>query len=285
LTRCPAPGNRVAPPVGRGLARYDAPTRVATRNINGLRARLDLLLLWLRDRKPDVVGLQELKLEDGRFPVEAIEAAGYHAVVHGQKSWNGVAILSREPATPTQIGLPGQEALGARLLTAQIGDLSFTSVYCPNGKTVSHPDFPAKLAWLDALAAHLEATGAARPAIVGGDFNVAPAALDSFDEDALGGSIFHTDEERARIARLESAGFSDLFRALNPTEQAFSWWDYRGGAFHRRMGLRIDLLLATPPALARTRAVAIDRDYRKKVEGNTPSDHAPVYADLAGGGA
>jgi exodeoxyribonuclease-3 len=256
--------------------------RVATWNVNGLRARIDLLLLWLRDRKPDVVGLQELKLEDGKFPADALRSAGYHALAHGQKSWNGVAILSREPATATQVGLPGQEAAGARLLTAQIGDLSFTTVYCPNGKTVSHPDFPAKLAWLDALAAHLEASAdAARPAIVCGDFNVAPAALDSYDEETLRGSIFHTDEERARIERLAKAGYADVFRTLHPAEQAFSWWDYRGGAFHRRMGLRIDLLLANPPALARARSAVIDRDFRKKQDGLTPSDHAPVYADLS----
>lgn len=253
--------------------------RIATWNINGLRARLDLLLAWLRDRKPDVVGLQELKLEDDKFPRDAFEAAGYRALVHGQKSWNGVAILSREPADATQIGLPGQEAMGARLLGARIGDVTYTTVYCPNGKSVEHPDFPLKLAWFDALAAHL-AAHAGEVHLVGGDFNVVPAAIDSFDEARLRGEIFHTDEERSRIARLFELGFADAFRVLRPADQAFTWWDYRGGAFHRRMGLRIDLLLATPAALARVRAVEIDREYRKKQEGLTPSDHAPVWADL-----
>jgi exodeoxyribonuclease-3 len=253
--------------------------RIATWNINGLRARLDLLLAWLRDRKPDVVGLQELKLESDKFPHDVLEAAGYRALVHGQKSWNGVAILSREAAEATQIGLPGQEALGARLLTARIGDLAYTTVYCPNGKSVDHPDFPLKLAWFDALATHL-AAHAGEAHLVGGDFNVVPAAIDSFDEARLRGEIFHTDAERARMARLFELGFADAFRALRPDEQAFSWWDYRGGAFHRRMGLRIDLLLATPPALARIRAAEIDREYRKKQDGQTPSDHAPVWVDL-----
>jgi exodeoxyribonuclease-3 len=117
--------------------------------------------------------------------------------------------------------------------------------------------------------------------VVGGDFNVVPAPIDSYDEARLRGEIFHTDEERARMARLFELGFADAFRTLRPSDQAFSWWDYRGGAFHRRMGLRIDLLLATPPALARIRGVEIDREYRKKQEGQTPSDHAPVWIDLA----
>jgi exodeoxyribonuclease-3 len=255
--------------------------RIATWNINGLRARLDLLLLWLRDRKPDVVGLQELKLQDDAFPRAEIEAAGYHALVHGQKSWNGVAILSREPAVAEQVGLPGQEAAGSRLLGARVGDLSFTTVYCPNGKHTGHADFPAKLAWFESLAAHLEATAKANPAaVVGGDFNIVPAAIDSFDEASLQGSIFHTDEERARFARVVDTGFVDLFRAIHPETQAFSWWDYRGGAFHRKQGLRIDLLLATPAVQERVHHIAIDREFRKKQNDLTPSDHAPVLADL-----
>ena len=255
--------------------------RISTWNINGLRARLELLLLWLRDRKPDVVGLQELKLQDDQFPRAEIEAAGYHALVHGQKSWNGVAILSREPAVATQVGLPGQQQAGARLLGAQVGNLHFTTVYCPNGKHTGHDDFPAKLRWFESLAAHLAATARAdRAAVLCGDFNVVPAAIDSYDEESLHGSIFHTDEERARLERLLAAGFVDVFRAVHPGTQAFSWWDYRGGAFHRKHGLRIDLLLATPPVLARVRNVETDREYRKKQNDLTPSDHAPVLADL-----
>ncbi len=255
--------------------------RAVTWNVNGLRARLDFVLHWLRERQPDLVGLQELKLSDEQFPHAALEAAGYHASVHGQKSWNGVAILSRKPLESTQKGLPGQEEFGARLIAAQLDGLAFASVYVPNGKSLEHEDYGRKLAWLDALAAHFEASYRPEDAVVlGGDFNVCPGPLDSWDEQALHGSIFHTDEERARLQRLLDWGFVDVFRARHPDTQAFSWWDYRGGAFHRRQGLRIDLLLATRSALKRVRSVEIDRDYRKKKEGLTPSDHAPVIADL-----
>jgi exodeoxyribonuclease-3 len=255
--------------------------RIATWNINGLRARLEFALHWLKERQPDVVGLQELKLTDEQFPREPFEALGYDVVSHGQKAWNGVAILSREPARVTQRGLPGQAEFGARLLSAEIGDLAFTTVYCPNGKSLDHEDFSKKLAWFDDLARHLEQTADRKqPIILCGDFNVCPAGIDSHDEERLRGQIFHTEEERKRFQDLLERGFSDVFRALYPAEVAFSWWDYRGGAFHRKLGLRIDFLLANPPALARVKAVAIDRDFRKKKDGLTPSDHAPVFADL-----
>jgi exodeoxyribonuclease-3 len=255
--------------------------RVATWNINGLRARLEFALLWLKERQPDVVGLQEIKLTDAQFPHEPFEALGYHVASHGQKAWNGVAILSREPARVTQRGLPGQAELGARLLSAEIGDLSFTTAYCPNGKSTDHEDFPKKLAWLEDLARHFEPIAdRAPPTILCGDFNVCPAAIDSHDEAGLRGQIFHTEEERERFRDLLGCGLSDVFRALYPNEVAFSWWDYRGGAFHRKLGLRIDFLLANPAAAARVKAVAIDRDFRKKQGGLTPSDHAPVFADL-----
>jgi exodeoxyribonuclease-3 len=254
--------------------------RVATWNVNGLRARQDFLGLWLRERKPDVVGLQELKLSDDRFPHDLFESAGYQAAVHGQKSWNGVAVLSRRPAQVVQRGLPGQDDFGARLLTVEVEGLRFTTVYVPNGKSALHEDFPRKLAWLDALVEHLAALDAGVPAVLCGDFNVVPTALDSWNESGLAGHIFHTDAERERLGRLLELGFVDVFRALHPETQAFSWWDYRGGAFHRKQGLRIDLLLATRPVAERARAAEIDRDWRKKQDGLTPSDHAPVVVDL-----
>jgi exodeoxyribonuclease-3 len=255
--------------------------RIATWNINGVRARLDFLLQWLAERQPDLVGLQELKVPDEQFPWAELEKAGYHAAVFGQKSWNGVAVLAREPLEVVQRGLPGQEAAGARLVTARAGDLLFTSVYCPNGKHTGHDDFPRKLAWFDALARHLAETHAPGcAAVLGGDFNVCPAPIDSWNEELLRGSIFHTDEERARFRRLRDAGWIDVFRSAHPDTQAFSWWDYRAGAFHRRQGLRIDFLLATAPVAARVGAVEIDRDWRKKRGELTPSDHAPVWADL-----
>ena len=255
--------------------------RIATWNINGLRARLDYLLIWLRDRQPDLVALQELKLEDERFPHAELEAAGYHAVSHGQKAWNGVAVLGHEPLTIEQSGLPGQEELGARLLTARAGDLLLTSLYCPNGKHVEHEDFPRKLAWFDALADHLEAAGAASAAtVVAGDFNICPTPLDSWNEKAMAGSIFHTEGERQRFRRLLDLGLTDAFRHLHPDRQAFSWWDYRAGGFHRNHGLRIDFLLASASVAGRLRGSEIDRDYRKKKEGLIASDHAPVWVEI-----
>jgi exodeoxyribonuclease-3 len=256
--------------------------RVASWNVNGLRARLDFLLHWLRECEPDVVGLQELKLTDDLFPHEALRSAGYHAASHGQKSWNGVAILSRDELRVTQKGLPGQEDFGARLLTAELSGLSFTTVYCPNGKHLGHADFPRKLAWFDALATHLsERPGAGRASVLCGDFNVCPGPIDSWDEEGKRGSIFHTEEERERFRALLERGYLDTYRQLHPDGQAFSWWDYRGGAFHRGRGLRIDLLLATGELMERVRAAGIDREYRKKQMGLTPSDHAPVWAEIA----
>ncbi len=256
---------------------------MATWNVNGLRARLDFLLLWLRDRAPDVVGLQELKLTDEQFPHAEIEEAGYRAIVHGQKSWNGVAVLTRQelPAKLVQKGLPGQEEMGARLVTAEVAELAFTTVYVPNGKNLDHDDYPRKLAWLDALGDHLaQAHPPEQPHVLCGDFNVCAAPNDSWNEEKLAGDIFHTDAERACMARLTDAGHHDLFRTLHPDLQQFSWWDYRGGAFHRGHGLRIDLLLATPPVRERVREAGTDRDYRKKQDGLTASDHAPVIVDL-----
>ncbi len=256
--------------------------RLATWNVNGLRARLDFVQHWLRARQPDVVGLQELKLEDDQFPHEPFTALGYRALTHGQKAWNGVAILAREEARVVQTGLPGQEAMGARLLSAEVAGVVFTTVYVPNGKSVAHEDFPRKLAWLDALAEHFakQNVGSA-PHLLSGDFNLCPSPLDSWNEPALRGQIFHTDEERARWQRLAALGFADLFRAQHPEKQAFSWWDYRDGAFHRGHGLRIDFVLGSAPLLSRVKSVEIDRDYRKKQDGFTASDHAPVWVDLA----
>jgi len=255
--------------------------RIATWNVNGVRARLDFVLLWLRERQPDVVGLQELKVTDEQFPRAEIEAAGYQVVTHGQKSWNGVAVLAREPLTVVQEGLPGQEDFGARLITADVGGIEFTTIYCPNGKSIGHDDFPRKLAWIDALAEHAAAAAAdGRAAVLCGDFNVCPAAIDSWNETGFAGAIFHTDEERTRFQALLDRGYIDVFRAQHPDLQAFSWWDYRGGAFHRKHGLRIDFLLATASVAARVRSVEIDRDYRKKKDDLVASDHAPVIADL-----
>ena len=246
-----------------------------------MRARTEFLLHWLAAREPDVVGLQELKATEAEFPFAELEKMGYRAVLHGQKAWNGVAILSREPARVLQRGLPGQEELGARLITAEVGDLCFTTVYCPNGKSVEHDDFPRKLAWFDALLDHLDAEhDPAKATVLCGDFNLCPAALDSWNEPRLNGRIFHTPEERQRFQRLLDWGFIDLYRHRHPETRTFSWWDYRSGAFHRNMGLRIDFLLATPSVAGKLQSVETDRDYRKKKDGMTASDHAPVIAEF-----
>lgn len=255
--------------------------RIATWNVNGLRARLDFVCLWLEARQPDVVGLQELKLETDAFPHERFAELGYVAAVHGQKSWNGVAVLSRETAEVQQAGLPGQEAFGARLLDVNVAGLRFVTLYCPNGKSLDHDDFPQKLAWFDALAAWVAANiQADTPAVLVGDYNIAPAAADSWLGAKGDGKLFHTTDERARFEALLACGLVDLYRTHLPEGRDFSWWDYRGGAFHRGHGLRIDLLLGTEAVARRVTDVVIDRDFRKKQDGLTASDHAPVYADL-----
>lgn len=254
--------------------------RIATWNVNGLRARMDFIAHWLKSREPDVVGLQEVKVTEGEFPYDEFRALGYHALVHGEKGWNGVAVLSRTPAQTETRGLPGREDDGARLLRARVAGLDFATVYCPNGKTLDHPDFLMKLDWFEALRDYLSGSNRDAAFVIGGDFNIVPEALDCWEGAAADGSIFCTTEERSRYQDLLGLGFTDLFRHLYPEEQRFSWWDYRGGAFHRGLGLRIDLLLGTRAVLPTVRRVEIDREYRKKKDGNTASDHAPVFADL-----
>lgn len=258
-----------------------SPLRIATWNINGMRARLEVILRWLEERRPDVVGLQELKLTEEKFPAREIESAGYRALIHGQKAWNGVAILSRQEASVLQKGLPGHEESGSRLLSAEVSGIRFTTVYCPNGKSVEHQDYGRKLEWFDGLLDHLGRIGAPEhPSVLCGDFNIVPGELDTHDEERLRGTIFHTEAERGRFEGFLKLGFRDLYRELHPDTRAFTWWDYRAGAFPRNHGLRLDFLLGTPPLADKVRSVQIDRDYRKKIEGMTPSDHAPVLADV-----
>ncbi|MEO0438314.1 MAG: exodeoxyribonuclease III [Pseudomonadota bacterium] len=255
--------------------------RVATWNINGLRARQEFMALWLKERQPDVVGLQELKTPTELFPHDFFRELGYHALVHGQKSWNGVAILTREPAELITTGLPEEEDFGARLITARVAkDLEFTTVYCPNGKSVSHDDFPKKLSWYETLTRHYGSSQAQRR-ILCGDFNIVPTPADSWRGADGDGEVFHTVDERRRFDALMDSGLIDLYRDRYPDQGAFSWWDYRGGSFYRNQGLRIDFILGNKAVAGAVQEVTIDRDYRKKKEGLTASDHAPVYADLA----
>ena len=254
--------------------------RIATWNVNGLRARLDFIQHWLASRAPDVLGMQELKVADDEFPHAAFEDCGYQVATHGQKGWNGVAIASKLPLDVEERGLPGRGDDGARLIRAKVGELSYATVYCPNGKTLDHEDFPRKLAWYDSLRDYVATIDPAVPFVLGGDFNIVPKPLDCWRGEAADGTIFCTEDERSRYRALLDLGLTDLFRHLRPDAQRFSWWDYRGGAFHRGMGLRIDMLLGSASVVERVRQVVIDREYRRKQNGLTASDHVPVYADL-----
>ncbi|NUO53694.1 MAG: exodeoxyribonuclease III [Polyangiaceae bacterium] len=259
--------------------------RVVTWNVNSISARLDFVLDFLASRQPDIVCLQELKVDDDAFPLMAFTQAGYHAATFGQRQWNGVGVLVRKEAGPApeiiQRGLPGQEAAGGRLVTVRALGLTVTSAYIPNGKTLTHPDFAAKLAWLDSLVAYAAGLATAGSCIIGGDFNLCPGDLDTWDAERHVGRIFHTEGERQRFSALLALGYKDLFREHLPTERVFSWWDYRAGCFHKGQGLRIDLLLGTEDVRKRVTGASIDRDFRKKREGRVPSDHAPVLVEIA----
>ncbi len=253
--------------------------RIATWNINGLRARKEFVEVWLKERQPDLVGFQELKMQDVDFPHEFFEELGYEAFVHGQKSWNGVAILSKAGGKLIQKGLKGQDDFGARLITVQVNDLEFTTCYCPNGKDIDHPDFIGKLGWYDSLISESKKSEQ-KNRILCGDFNIVARPIDSWKGEKATGEIFHTQEERLRMKELKSTGIEDIYESKYKDEQMFTWWDYRGGSFHRKHGLRIDTILATKDIAKRTKDLVIDRDFRKKKGDLTPSDHAPVYIDL-----
>lgn len=257
----------------------------ATWNVNGIRARSLRLAEFLEERQPDVVCLQELKLVDDEFPHLELQASGYRAVLYGQASWNGVAVIAKTQPEQVLRGLPSMEEHGARFLVAKVplGDLTveFASVYVPNGKSANHPDFKVKLAWLDVLAKYIETRADKNaPLVLGGDFNVTWTPQDSFGGTRFDGRSHHTAEERALLDRLRAAGLVDLYRTKYPEEPGFSWWDYRAGSFHKKEGMRIDLLLATPAVATRVKDVYVDRDFRKKGKpsGSIPSDHAPVVA-------
>jgi exodeoxyribonuclease-3 len=256
---------------------------LATWNVNGIRARSQRLTEWLTQRQPDVACLQELKLTEAEFPHLELLAAGYHAVLVGQPSWNGVAVLARERPELLSRELPGAATAGARFVVAAVAGLEVASVYIPNGKSLGHADYQVKLAWLEQLAAYVEARRSDAPLLVGGDFNVCLTDLDSYGGARFHGHMHHTDRERELVARLGAAGLVDLFRARYPDVAGFSWWDYRAGAFHKKEGMRLDLLFAAPSLAARVTDVYVDRDYRKKgPTGAVPSDHAPVVAVLDG---
>ncbi len=255
--------------------------KIATFNVNGITARLPRLLDWLGEAAPDVVCLQEIKSVDANFPTAAIAAAGYHALVHGQKGFNGVAILSREPAALTQCGLPGDDADDhARYLEAEVGGVRVASIYLPNGNPRPGPKFDYKLAWFARLAAHARGLLALdRAVVLAGDYNVCPTAEDVFSEAAMAADALVQPETRAAFRTLCFQGWADAIRCVRPTGAAFTFWDYQAGAWPRDLGLRIDHLLLSPHAADRLVDAGIDRAVRA---GERASDHVPVWVELRG---
>lgn len=255
--------------------------RIASFNINGINARLPRLLDWLERMRPDVACLQEIKTPTEAFPVAAIEAAGYRALVHGQKAFNGVAILSRLPAEERRRALPGDdEDAQSRYIEAEVAGVVLGCLYLPNGNPVPGPKFDYKLAWFERIAAHgRELLALERPVVLIGDWNVCPAAEDVFSEQAMAGDALIQPESRAAFRRMLGAGWTDAIRARQPAGIAYTFWDYQAGAWPRDHGLRIDHALLSPHAADRLRAAGIDRDERGL---ERASDHVPVWIELAG---
>jgi exodeoxyribonuclease-3 len=256
--------------------------RLVTWNVNSLRARLPRVLELLGDLAPDVLCLQETKVEAAAFPEGELRDAGYRAVHHSAGRWAGVAIAARDGLEigEPRLGLAGEGAPDeARWVEVDVAGARVASVYVPNGREVGSESFTAKLAFLDAAVRRAaELRGA--PAIVAGDWNVAPADLDVYDPVAFAGSTHVTPQERGRLeAVLEAGGLIDAYRALHPDEVGYTWWDYRAGHFHRGLGLRIDLALVSEELAPRVHECGIARDYRK---GHKPSDHAPLVLEIAG---
>ena len=255
--------------------------RLATWNVNSIKQRMPRFLPWLDERSPDVVCLQETKLADDAFADllgDALAERGYEVAAHGERAWNGVAILSRAGLDDVVAGLdgaPGFPHPEARAVAATCGGIRVVSVYVPNGRTPGSDLYQYKLAWMaslrDAVAAGPEAT------VVCGDLNIAPADADVFDPDAYAGQTHVTPPEREALGELTKLGLHDVVRDRWPNERVFTYWDYRAGMFHQDLGMRIDLVLAGAPVAERVKAAWVDRQARK---GTGPSDHAPVIIDI-----
>lgn len=266
--------------------------RIATWNVNSLRARLEKVLWWLERARPDVLLMQETKLAADDAPTEVFRDAGYHLAHHGEGRWNGVAIASRAPIEaavpnfgeprrpPSTADVSDDEPLAeARMLSAVCGDIRVVSIYAPNGREVGSPFYAAKLFWFDRLARWLEATpNPGTPLVVGGDFNVAPEDIDVWDARKCHGGTHVSTAERQAFARLVELGFVDGYRLHHSASGRNTWWDYRSGNFHKNFGMRIDHLLVPTPLRERTIWAEIDREARKGKP--TPSDHAPLVLDL-----
>jgi len=255
--------------------------RIATWNVNSVKQRIPRLLPWLDERQPDVVCLQETKLTDEAFNellAGPLSERGYEVALHGEATWNGVAILSRAGLQDVAKGLPGEPGFPdpeARAVSATCGAIRVVSVYVPNGRVPDSDHYQYKLAWLGSLREMVAAGPQAT--VVLGDMNIAPTDEDVFDPEAYEGHTHVTAPERAALSELQALGLHDVVRDRWPGERVFSYWDYRAGMFHQDLGMRIDLILATGSVADRVRAAWVDRQARK---GSGPSDHAPVIVDL-----
>lgn len=253
-------------------------TTIATWNVNSLRVRLPQLAEWLAGAKPDIVALQETKLPDADFPAREIVELGYEVAFSGQRTYNGVAVLSRKPVKVLATGIPGFEDEQRRVLAVETDGLIVLDLYVPNGQEPGSDKYAYKLRWLEALEKWLRSSLlTSRDVIVLGDFNIAPEDRDVHDPAAWEGSVHVSPPERAAYRQLLDAGLVDVFRNFEQPEKSFSWWDYRAAAFRRNHGLRIDLILATASLAKHCVACRIDREPRRA---ERPSDHTPVLAEF-----
>ncbi|HYH41911.1 MAG TPA: exodeoxyribonuclease III [Burkholderiales bacterium] len=266
--------------------------RIATWNVNSLKARQEKVFWWLERAEPDVLLMQETKLSDAAAPVEEFARQGYELAHHGEGRWNGVAIASRVgvadvicnfadgPLKPRTPELGDDEPLAeARMISAVCAGVRVTSIYAPNGRSVGSPFYFAKLAWFDRLSRWFRETRTTgEPLVLGGDFNVAPTDIDVWDPTACHGGTHVSPEERAKVSELMAWGLIDAYRSRHPEPHRYTWWDYRAGSFHKNFGMRIDHLLVTQPVAERVVAAEIDREARKGKP--IPSDHTPLVVDL-----
>jgi exodeoxyribonuclease-3 len=252
--------------------------KIASWNVNSLNVRLPQVLAWCEAAAPDALALQETKLTDDRFPAAELREAGYHSVFSGQKTYNGVAILSREPARDPVTDIPGLDDPQRRILAATLGDVRLVNLYVVNGSEVGSEKFDYKLSWLDKVTAWLAAElEAHRKLVVVGDFNIAPDDRDVYDPEAWREKILCSTPEREALGRILGLGLADTFRLFEQEERVFSWWDYRMNMFRRKMGLRIDLVLASKEMARRCTASYVDIEPRRQ---ERPSDHAPAVAEF-----
>ena len=252
--------------------------KLATWNVNSLKVRLPQVLEWLASRQPDIVCLQETKLEDKAFPRAELESAGYLAAFAGQKTYNGVAILSRLPLGEVSVGIPGLADEQQRLIAATVAGVRVVCGYFPNGQSVGSEKYAYKLRWIEALTAWLRAEIERHPRLaLLGDYNIAPEARDVHDPKAWEGQVLFSEPERAAFRRLLELGLKDAFRLFEQPEKIYTWWDYRMMAFRRNMGLRIDHILLSSGLAGECTACTVDKEARKA---ERPSDHAPVIAEL-----